>query len=164
MTDANSDQDQQSGRGTRRRRSQRAFYAYGSGVRSTLRHNATAYGFSIMITCSYGLLTVAHPGHAFGVATMLFAGGALLAFVLVDVAASTAFRRMSASETPDVEMVSGVVDVLSVLIAVGIALGLAQTPHWVAWPVTSFGATAAYLLIGGVDVLIARRAAGRPQQ
>ncbi len=49
------------------------------------------------------------------------------------------------------------------LAAVGAAAGLAKLIHGlVMWPVTAFGATAAYLLVGGIDVLIARRTAQEP--
>src|SRR5699024_7709375 len=36
---------------------ERAIEVYGRGVRTALRNNATAYGFSITITVSYGLLS-----------------------------------------------------------------------------------------------------------
>jgi len=48
----------------------------------------------------------------------------------------------------------------TVLFAVGVAAGLAVfVPGIVVWPVSAFGATATFLLVGGVDVLIARRTA-----
>lgn len=139
----------------------RAIEAYGSGVRTTLRHNATAYGFSISITAAFGLLTSSHQQAAFPLQTLLFAGGSVAAFLLVEVVASRLFRRQAGSETESVIMISGTVDALSVLTAVGAASALSLLPGIGAWPLTAFGATLAYLLVGGIDVLIARRLARR---
>lgn len=137
----------------------RAIEAYGSGVRSTLRHNATAYGFSISITAAYGLVASSHQQMTVPLQTLLFAGGSVAAFLLVEVVASRLFQRRARPETESVIMISGVVDALSVLTAVGVASALSLVPGIGSWPLTAFGATLAYLLIGGVDVLIARRIA-----
>lgn len=105
----------------------RAIEAYGSGVRTTLRNNATAYGFSISVTAAFGLLASSHQQASFPLQALLFAGGA--------------------------------VDALSVLASVGAASALSLVPGVAAWPLTAFVATLAYLLVGGMDVLIARRVA-----
>jgi hypothetical protein len=97
----------------------RAVQAYGSGVRTTLRHNATAYGFSVAITSAFGLVSSTHAQAGFALQVMLFAAGA------------------------------------------GAAVGLAQIPGTAAWPATAFGTTLVYLLVGGLDVLIARQMAHR---
>lgn len=59
-----------------------------------------------------------------------------------------------------VVLIRGAVDLLSVGAAVGAAALLAPIPGLVVWPLTAFGTTATSLLVGGVDVLIARRTAG----
>lgn len=138
----------------------RAVQVYGSGVRSTLRHNATAYGFSVSITAAFGVVTSSHQQSSFPLQAVLFAGGAVAAFLLVEAVASRLFQRGSGGEAESVVMISGAVDALSVLAAVGTASALSLLRGIVAWPLVAFGATVAYLLVGGLDVLIARRAAG----
>lgn len=137
----------------------RAIEAYGSGVRTTLRNNATAYGFSISVTAAFGLLASSHQQASFPLQALLFAGGAVAAFLLVEAVASRLFRRRAPSETDSVIMISGAVDALSALASVGAASALSLVPGIVSWPLTAFGATLAYLLVGGLDVLIARRVA-----
>lgn len=138
----------------------RAFQVYGSGVRTTLRHNATAYGFSVSITAAFGVVTSSHQQSSFPLQAVLFAAGAVGAFLLVEAVASRLFRRGAREETENVVMISGAVDALSVLTAVGAASALSLVPGIAAWPLTAFGATFTYLLVGGLDVLIARKAAG----
>lgn len=138
----------------------RAVQVYGSGVRSTLRHNATAYGFSVSITAAFGVVTSSHQQSSFPLQAVLFAGGAVAAFLLVEAVASRLFQRGSGGEAESVVMISGAVDALSVLAAVGTAGALSLLGGIVAWPLVAFGATVAYLMVGGLDVLIARKAAG----
>lgn len=133
---------------------------YGRGVRTALRHNATAYGFSISITAAYGLATGARgPGGA--VETVFFALGAALAFVLVGAVFITRFPLGSLGEGGQVATISGGIDVLSVAAAVATAFALSRIPGLTAWPLTGAGTVIAYLLVGGLDVLIARGTARR---
>lgn len=138
----------------------RALEAYGTGVRTTLRNNATAYGFSVSITAAFGVVSSSHQQAALPLQSVLFAGGAVAAFVLVEAVASLLFQRGARGETESVVMISGAVDALSVLAAVGTASALSLVPGIASWPLTAFGTTFAYLLVGGVDVLVARKAAG----
>lgn len=138
----------------------RAVKVYGTGVRTTLRHNATAYGFSVSITASFGVVSSSHQQSSIPLQAVLFAAGAVAAFLLVEAVASRLFQRSARGETEGVLMISGAVDALSVLAAVGTASALSFVPGVAAWPLTAFGTTFAYLLVGGLDVLIARKAAG----
>jgi hypothetical protein len=139
----------------------RAVQAYGSGLRTTLRYNATAYGFSVAITSAFGLVSSTHAQAGFALQVMLFAAGAGSAFFLIEACASRLFQRAARSEAGSVLMIEGAADVLSILAAVGAAVGLAQVPGTAAWPATAFGTTLVYLLVGGLDVLIARQIAHR---
>ncbi|MQA15175.1 MAG: hypothetical protein GEV09_13690 [Pseudonocardiaceae bacterium] len=144
---------------------QRAVHVYGSGVRTTLRQNATAYGFSISITAAFGLVTSSHQQASFPLQSVLFAGGAVVAFLLVELVASRLFKRGGRTEPESVVMISGAVDALSVLASLGAASALSQLPGIASWPLTGFAVTLVYLLVGGLDVLVARRAARfRPAQ
>jgi hypothetical protein len=132
----------------------RAASAYGSGVRTVLRDNATAYGFSVVITATFGLVSREHRPTVLGIA--LFAAGAAGAFLLVDLLASRFFRRVSITGTRRVVLVSGALDVMSIMGAVGVGIGLATLPGVLAWPAAAGGATLTYLLLSGLDVLVAR--------
>lgn len=139
---------------------ERAVQLFGRAVRTALRNNATAYGFSISITAAYGLVN-AVAGPARPVETVSFAAGAALAFIIVGAVFLTWFRAGRLPESGQVATISGGVDLLSVIGAVAAAFGLAHLPGYSAWPVTALGTVSVYLLIGGLDVLIARAAAKR---
>ena len=141
--------------------------AFGWGVRTALRDNATAYGFSISITAAYGLAT-AFRGTAGPVGTVLFAFGAAGAFVLVSVCFLGRFRRKPYSEDDQVLTLASGIDFLSVTFSVSAAYGLAQLPDPWAWPLVGLGTVVTYLLVGGLDVVLARLLAkhtsfGRPR-
>jgi hypothetical protein len=135
-------------------RSERAVVASGRGVRTALRNNATAYGFSISITAAYGLV-VGAQGSAAAMDTVAFALGAALAFVAVGAASVALFPRAGMQESEQTAVLSGGVDLLSVVTAVATALGLSRIGGFTAWPLTALGTVAVYLLVGGLDVLIA---------
>lgn len=133
----------------------RAVVAYSTAVRSALRNNAAAYGYSVTITIAFGLLVTAH-GDVDAVAAILFGGGAAAGFVLVQLAASWRFRAGIEGDSGSVVVLSSAIDLLSILCAVLAAVGLSRVPSLLAWPLTAAGATVVYLLVGGVDVLLAR--------
>lgn len=141
------------------RQPERAVELFGRAVRTALRNNATAYGFSISITAAYGLAN-AVAGPAKPLETISFAAGAAIAFVVIGAVFLTQFRG-SLPEGGQVATISGGVDLLSIIGAVATALGLSQIPGYLTWPVTAFGAVSVYLLVGGLDVLIARGMAQR---
>lgn len=139
---------------------ERAIEAYGSAVRSTLRNNATAYGFSISITSAFGLLTWAH-GQPDAVEIVLFALGAACGFVLIGSLLAPRFSLRGTSDSETVMLLNGAADLLSVVCAVGVGIALSLLPPTAAWPVTGFGTIVVFLLVGGIDVLIARFLARR---
>lgn len=131
---------------------------YGRGVRTALRNNATAYGFSISITAAYGLVSGEH-GQGSALETVSFAFGACAAFVLVGSVFVALFRRGSLSEGGQVLTIGGVIDLVSVVAAVAAAFGLSLVPGYASWPLTGMATVVVYLLVGGLDVVIARVAA-----
>lgn len=134
----------------------RGTQAYGSAVRTALRNNATAYGFSIAITAAFSLATTAAGGRADVIPTFLFAVGAVFAFIVVGAGLSRYSHSGGREDSGEVVLVSGAVDLLSVLAAIGSAALLALVPGLVLWPLVGFGATTMFLLVNGLDVLIAR--------
>lgn len=133
---------------------------YARAGRTALRNNSSAYGFSISVTVAYGLVSGPRTGIT-AAQTIAFGAGAAVAFVLVGVAFVAATSRGSLTESGQTLTISGVIDLLSVGSAVAVAFGLCQISGFWAWPATGAGAVATYLLVGGLDVLIATVVARR---
>ena len=133
---------------------------YARGVRTALRDNASAYGFSISVTVSYGLLSGPRSSVTAG-ETIAFGAGAALAFVLVGAVFVAMTTRGSLPESPQALTLNGGVDLLSVAAAIGVGYGLSLVPGFWAWPLTAAGAVVAYLTVSGLDVLLARAVARR---
>ena len=133
---------------------------YARGVRTALRNNASAYGFSITVTVSYGLVSSAQNAITAS-KTISFGVGAAVGFVLFGAIFVAATSRGSLPESRQALTISGGVDMLAVGAAIAAAYGLSQVPGFWAWPLTGAGAVACYLLVSGLDVLIARALARR---
>ncbi len=132
--------------------------ALAHGIRTSLRENATAYGFSVSITAAFGLVSTQQPSKA-ALPVLLFAASAALTFIVVEVVVSKFFRHIGSGERTRVVLISGAVDGLSILCAVSAAIGLSRVPGVLAWPATAAGTVLVFLVVGGLDVLIARRLA-----
>lgn len=139
----------------------RAAHAFTSGIRGSLRNNASAYGFSVTLTISFALVSASHPHTERAVPILMFAAAAVVTFFLLEALASRLFQQVEVTEADRVTFVSGAVDGLAVLSATGTAAGLAEVPGVAAWPVTAGGAVLVFLLVGGIDILLARRMARR---
>ena len=130
---------------------------YRRGLHASVRSNASAYGFSVAITASFGLLTSA-LGTPTAPEIFAFVGGAVAAFALVEFIASVGYRQDLEDEPPNIKDVGSSVSVLSVGLAtigayaVGRLLG-----GFAAWPVGSFLATVVYLFLFGVELSLAHR-------
>ena len=129
---------------------------YVRGLRSAARNNASAYGYSVTITATFGILSVVTA-----VTTVLeifaFAGGAVLAYALVDGVASGGFRYGPRDEEPiEVTALGSSVSFFSVGAALLVALVEAQLlGGWPAWPLGAFSATVAYLLLLALEIGLA---------
>ncbi|MDP9440203.1 MAG: hypothetical protein M3P49_15925 [Actinomycetota bacterium] len=156
MGDEHGGRDGDSGeqRGTKRR--------YRRGLHASVRNNASAYGFSVTITASFGLLTSAlgTPGAP---EIFAFAGGAVAAFALVEFAVSGGYRQDLEDEPPNAKDIGSSVSVLSVGLAMASAYAVASLLEGpAAWPVGSFVATSAYLFLFGIELgLIERLTRGK---
>ncbi len=139
---------------------ERALDLFVRGVRTALRNNATAYGFSLSITAAYGL-TSGSAGSPSALETVSFACGGALGFVVIGLAFLSRRSRGKLPESGQIKTFSGGIDLLSVIAAVAIAYGVSHVPGYTAWPLTGFLTVTAYLLVSGLDVLLARTAARR---
>jgi hypothetical protein len=130
---------------------------YGRGVRTSLRNNAAPYGYSVMITSSFGILSV-ELGMPTSGQVFLFLFGAVTAFTVVDAAVSRGFRERLRGEPPEVVALGSAFGYASAGLSVG-AAALAGTilGTGAAWPLGSFAATTVFLLTAGVEMGLAER-------
>lgn len=131
---------------------------YASELRFSLRNNAGAYGFSVMITGSMALLTSQYESPTM-LQVFLFFFGAVLSFAGVEAIATRGFRRSLSDEEGTVVVALGAS--LS-LFSIGIALAMVVLctmvlPATTGWLIAPFAGSMVYLLVTGVEMGIARR-------
>ena len=118
--------------------------------------SAAPYGYTLTVWSSGALLI--HFRHAPTVwEVFLFLFGAVVAF-----AALWLFGRGPIEESDPVSQQSaralaGAFDLFAVGAAVGTAALLSMIPSWVAWPLTSLGATAIYMAGASIQLAVAER-------
>jgi len=130
--------------------------SYTEGLRTSIRNNAPAYGFSIMITATFGVATALvgtpRPWEVF-----LYATGALVAFVCVESVATFGFRAES-TEGDRTEMLFLAAALNSISVLGGVGAG-AFVPWlltgWPAWLCSSLLATVVFLLLNGIEFTLA---------
>lgn len=134
-----------------------------SALRTTVRSNSSAFGYSLTVTVAFGLVSAVH-GSPSTPQIFVFLVGATAGFVSIEAAASRGFRRPTPPrEQEQVVVMSGAMDMFAVLAGAGAATGAARTPVPTAgWALAGFLATTVFLLVGGVDVLLAREAQESP--
>ncbi len=129
---------------------------YARGVQSSVRNNASAFGFSIMITATLGVLQtiISTPSVS---DLFLFLLGAVIGTVVVEAAATGGFRDRVRSEPPDVVVIGSAFSLLSVSASVGIAaLAGDLLGSGVGWPAGGFLATTAFMLFVGFEMALAQ--------
>lgn len=131
------------------------FDNYLRGLHASARGNAAAYGYSVTITASFGLLSVA-TGTPIAPEIFAFAGGAVLAFALMEGVASGGFRHRLRDEPSDIKALGGSISLLSVGAALTFAFVVGLfVGGFSAWPLGSFLATLAYLLLFALEIGLA---------
>jgi hypothetical protein len=131
---------------------------YTSEIRMSLRNNSGAYGYSVLITCTFGMLSALHssPGP---LQIFLFALGAAASFLVIEVVATNWFRRsLGDSEQTRVVALGSSLAALSISLGVGAAaLSGAMLPATLSWFVGTFCASVVYLLAAALEMGLARR-------
>ena len=126
------------------------------GVGSSTRHNALAYGYSLALTGTFGVLTTLdHTPHVGDV--FLFGVGGSVTFAIANTLATRGFTVRADSEPPIVRALASSLGFISVSGALGIAalLGWALA-GWVAWLVAPFAASGVYLVLSAFEFVVAR--------
>ncbi len=122
---------------------------------ATLNDNITAFGYSILITGTYELLSsLEQRRDVFEIFTG--AAGAVLAFIMVELINLVFFRNMVDSEPKR----GGLVTALSRLVSVGGGMGAAllcavHLQGIAAWFTTGFVASFVFLLLDGIELVAA---------
>ncbi len=128
---------------------------YTNGVRASLRYNASAFGYSVMITATFGALNTLIGSPALP-DLFLFVVGATAAFAVVDMIVSDFFRNRLRGEPSEVVALGSAMAILSVSSAVGVgALTGTFLRSWIGWLLGPFGATVVYLAVVGIEMALA---------
>jgi hypothetical protein len=127
------------------------------GARSTVGRESTTFGFSILVTVTFGLLqTIDGPPDLPRI--FLYAVGAVMSFTVLEGVLSAGFRRPMPQHRTRTLALGTSLNILSVLVGLGTALLLSQwTSHLVVWPLAPFVAGAAYLLTESIETALAER-------
>jgi hypothetical protein len=136
---------------------------YLRGLHASARENVSAYGYSVTITASFGLLSVTE-GSPGVLAIFLFAAGAILAVALVEAIASGGFRHRLEEEPSRVRALGGSISFPSVGLALAAILLVGYlVSGLLAWPLGSFLATLLFLLVFALELGLAELLSGRPR-
>jgi MFS family permease len=126
------------------------------GLGESTRHNSLAYGYSLALTGSFGVLTTL-VAHASVVEIFCFGIGASLPFPIANTAVTRAFTVKVEGEPPVVLALGTSIGVVSVCAAIGAATVFGWLlDDWLAWLVGSFAASAVYLFASALELVVAR--------
>jgi hypothetical protein len=130
-------------------------------LHASARENVSAYGYSVTITASFGLLSVTE-GSPDVSAIFLFAAGAILAVALVEAIASGGFRHRLEEGPSRVRALGGSISFLSVGLALGAVLLVDNFfGGLLAWSLGAFLATVVFLLVFALELGLAELLSGR---
>jgi len=130
------------------------------GMRTSVRNNSAAYGYSVTITATFGVLSSLDAAPDVP-DVFLFLGGAAGAFTIVELIASKGFEITDQSEPEEVVLIAASFDVFSISAAVAAASLVGWlVDGWPAWLVGAFAATIVYLFVLGLEMAVAERAEG----
>jgi hypothetical protein len=131
---------------------------YAHGLRTGIRNNSIAYGYSILATVGFGALS-SLAGSPSIAQMFLYAVGGGLGFALVELVASRGFRKEMKGERSDVVVLGSAINVISISAGLGVVVAIGSLWRWwVAWLLAPLVATVVYLLVVGFEVAFARRA------
>lgn len=131
---------------------------YARELRLSLRNNAGAYGYAVVLTCSLAVLGSIHtPPNVAEV--FLFIVGSVVSFAVIEAIATHGFTRaLSDSEATRVIALGSSLGLVSIALAVGAAALLAAvSPPMISWPAGAALASTLYLLASAVEMSVARR-------
>jgi hypothetical protein len=120
------------------------------------RHNSLAYGYSLALTCSFGVLAVLDRPLTV-VDVFLFGIGGSIPFSLANPSVTRGFQYRVEGEPPIVLALGASFGFLSITVAVAAAaLAGWVLSSWSAWLVGGFAGSAVYLLATALELVFAR--------
>lgn len=125
------------------------------GLGSSTRHNSLAYGYSLALTASFGMITLLdrRPDVA---DIFLFGIGAASTFAIANAVVTRGYRAKTRDEPPVVIAFGTSLGVISVTGAIGIAAVCGWLIRgWPGWLVGGFGASTGYIVLGAFELLAA---------
>ncbi|NED99190.1 hypothetical protein [Phytoactinopolyspora halotolerans] len=131
---------------------------YTSELRLSLRINAGAYGYSVMITSTLAMVSAIHAQPE-PEQVLLFIVGAVGSFAVIETAITRGFKRKpSDQESAEVVALGSSLSLVSIASAVGVTwLAAAALPEGAAWILCPFAASLTYIGLLGVEMSMARR-------
>ena len=125
------------------------------GVGESTRHNSLAYGYSLALTGSFGVLNLLDRTTVFNI--ILFGIGASLAFSIANPLVTRGFTTRVEREPPIVLTLGTSLGFFSVTLAILSAAGAGWLfGDWVAWLVGAFAASLGYLVLTAAQFVLAR--------
>ncbi len=138
----------------------------GRSLATSVHGNSQAFGFSIMITGTFGVLASLR-GSPRPIDILLFGLGAALAVAVLEAVVTRGFRAPAESVPSEVEMLGTALNFISVGAGLGAAIGIGHAVDGVvAWPLAAALASTAFILLESSEVLAAsaiQRRRGDPQ-
>ena len=124
-------------------------------ISTTVRDNSTAFGFSITVTVSFGLLQTAR-GAPTPLEILGFGLAAALGVAVVVGLVTRGFRVRAGHAPAEVRMLGTSLDFVSVGAATATVYGLATLlTGFVAWPVSAFAGVLVFLALQSLEILLA---------
>jgi hypothetical protein len=126
------------------------------GLGESTRHNSLAYGYSLALTGTFGLLTILDRApHVLDV--FLFGFGGSLTFLIANAATTRGFTVRVRREPPIILAFGSSLGFISVLGSLGAGALLAWAARgWAAWFFGPFVASGVYLLLSALELVLAR--------
>jgi hypothetical protein len=125
------------------------------GLGQSLGGNATAFGYSVTITASFGATELGRGSPRFG-DLIVFGLGAVVAFGGLEGVASRGFRSPLEKGSDEVILLGTALAFISIVLAIAAARGIAAVLNgaW-AWFGSAFGASLVFALVESVEFMFA---------
>jgi hypothetical protein len=125
------------------------------GVGESTRHNSLAYGYSLALTCAFGVLNIQDETTVLNV--LLFGVAGALPFSIANPLVTRGFVYRVEEEPPIVLSMGSSLGFISIAASVGIAAFCGWIlSSWLAWTVGGFAASGSYLVLSGLELVLAR--------
>ena len=154
MTDAKSPIRDRDGGASRDRPARPPFRKLVKNMRLSVQENSSPYGFSVMITGTYALLSTRSRPEALDV--IAGAAGAASAFMLAELLALTILKREAETNSQRTRLIGRLLSFVSIGSGIGVAyLCAAHIDGALGWLAAGAAGSFAYLLLDGVALAIA---------